>query len=177
MIAAMPHVLILFVHLLVTVARLAGPGGLCSVVAGSVLVRHQLLILNRGRKRTPNLRTTDRILAGLCTVFHPPGRVFRSAIVLKPSTVPHFHSALSKRLNHLEPPCTDPYALWCGSGRRVTAASMPIKWRFHLQSIWPIRTRHTLSKPDSIERGLQFGSDSELPSSAQDRDGAVRRYR
>jgi len=34
----------------VTVARLAGPGGFRSVVAESVIVRHQLLILNRGRK-------------------------------------------------------------------------------------------------------------------------------
>jgi hypothetical protein len=32
-----------------------------SVVAESVLVRHQLLILNRGRKRAPNLHATDRI--------------------------------------------------------------------------------------------------------------------
>ena len=61
--------LILFVHLVVTVARLAGPGGLRSVVAESVIVRHQLLILNRGRQRAPNLRTADRILAGLCTLF------------------------------------------------------------------------------------------------------------
>jgi hypothetical protein len=27
--------------------------------------------------------------------------------------------------NRLEPPCTDPYARWCGRGRRVTAAPMP----------------------------------------------------
>ena len=58
--------LILFVHLVVTVARLARPGGLRSVVAESVLVRHQLLVLNRGRKRAPNLCTADRIVAGLC---------------------------------------------------------------------------------------------------------------
>src|SRR5215471_13620391 len=31
------------------------------------------------------------------------------------------------RRNHLEPPCTDPYARWCGRGRRVTVAPMPIK--------------------------------------------------
>src|SRR5215469_6140411 len=42
---------IVFVHLIVTLARLARPGGLRSVLAESVLVRHQLLILNRGRKR------------------------------------------------------------------------------------------------------------------------------
>ena len=62
---------IIFVHLVVTLARLAGPGGLRSVVAESVLVRHQLLILYRGRKRAPNLRATDRIIAGLCTLFLP----------------------------------------------------------------------------------------------------------
>ena len=67
-IAAMRDFLILFVHLIVTVARLAGPGGLRSVVSESVLVRHQLLILNRGRKRAPNLHTADRVSAG-CVRF------------------------------------------------------------------------------------------------------------
>ena len=37
---------VLFLHLPATVARLAGPGGARSVVAESVLVEHQLLILN-----------------------------------------------------------------------------------------------------------------------------------
>jgi hypothetical protein len=37
----------LFLHLLATVARPAGPGGARAVVAESVLVKHQLLILNR----------------------------------------------------------------------------------------------------------------------------------
>jgi hypothetical protein len=41
------------------------PGGFRSVVAESVLVRHQLRILNRSGKRAPNLRTTERIIAGL----------------------------------------------------------------------------------------------------------------
>ena len=40
---------ILFLHLVATVARLAGPGGARSVVAESLLVKHQLLILNRSR--------------------------------------------------------------------------------------------------------------------------------
>jgi len=56
------------------------------VVAESVLVKHQLRILNRGRKRAPNLRAADRIIAGLCTLFMRPTRVLRSAIVLKTST-------------------------------------------------------------------------------------------
>src|ERR1700694_2274242 len=93
----MRDVVILFVHLIVTVVRLVGPGGLRSAVAESVLVKHQLRILNRGRKRAPNLRATDRIIAGLCTVFMRPARVLRSSIVLKPSTLLHLHSVLCKR--------------------------------------------------------------------------------
>jgi hypothetical protein len=34
---------VLFLHLLATVARLAGPGGARAVVAESMLVKHQLL--------------------------------------------------------------------------------------------------------------------------------------
>jgi hypothetical protein len=47
----MRDVIILFVHLVVTFVRLARPGGIRSVVAESVLVKHQLLILNRSRRR------------------------------------------------------------------------------------------------------------------------------
>ena len=57
---------VLFLHLLVTVARLAGPGGARSVVAESLLLKQQLLVLNRSRKRSSNLRFSDRIVAGVC---------------------------------------------------------------------------------------------------------------
>ena len=88
---------VLVLHLLTTVARLAGPGGARSVVAESVLVKHQLLILNRSRKRSPNLRPSDRIVAGLCALFMRPGRLIRSAIVFKPSTLLRLHRALIRR--------------------------------------------------------------------------------
>jgi len=90
---------ILFLHLLATVARLAGPGGARAVVAESVLVKHQLLILNRSRKRSPNLRPFDRVVAGLCALFMRPDRVIRSVIVFKPSTVWRLHRALIQRKN------------------------------------------------------------------------------
>jgi putative transposase len=73
------------------------PGGLRSVIAESVLVRHQLLILNRSRKRAPNLRVSDRVMAGLCTFLIRPARVLKSAIILKPSTLFRFHQMLVKR--------------------------------------------------------------------------------
>src|SRR5882762_9932099 len=93
----MRDLLVLFVHLLATVARLAGPGGARSVVAESVLVKHQLLILHRSRKRSPNLLFADRVVAGLCALVMRPGRMIRSAIVLKPSTLLSLHRALTQR--------------------------------------------------------------------------------
>ena len=95
--AGMCDLLVLLVHFLVTVVRLAKPGGLRRVAVESVLLRHQLLILNRGRKRAPNLGIADRFIAGVCTLFIRQARLVRSAIVLKPSTLLRLHRALIKR--------------------------------------------------------------------------------
>ena len=89
--------LFLFLHLIVIVVRLAKPGGLRSVLAESLLLRHQLLILNRGRKRAPNPRPSDRMIAGLCALFMKRVRLLRAAVVLKPSTLLHLHKVLRKR--------------------------------------------------------------------------------
>jgi putative transposase len=88
---------VLFLHLLVTVVRLVGPGGARSVVAETVLVKHQLLILNRSRRRSPNLRLSDRVVAGVCALLMRPSRVIRSAIVIKASTLLRLHRALTQR--------------------------------------------------------------------------------
>src|SRR5215831_18551115 len=90
----MHDIFTLFLHAIVTIIRLARPGGLRAVVAESVLMRHQVLILSRGRKRAPNLRSSDRIIAGLCTLLMRPARVLRSAVVFKTSTLLHFHKML-----------------------------------------------------------------------------------
>ena len=90
----MRDIFTLFLHTIVTIIRLAQPGGLRAVVAESVLMRHQVLILNRGRKRAPNLRSSDRIIAGVCTLLMRPARVLRSAVVLKTSTLLHFNKML-----------------------------------------------------------------------------------
>jgi len=93
----MRDILLLFVHVVVTVVRLVRPSGLPAILAESALVRHQLLILQRGRKRAPNLRVADRIIAGWCALLMRPARVLPSAVVWKPSTVLNFHRALLKR--------------------------------------------------------------------------------
>jgi putative transposase len=93
----MHDLIVLLVHLITTVLRLARPGGLRSVVAESVLIKHQLLIVNRSRSRAPNLRVWDRLIAGFCSLWIKPGRLMRAAIALKPSTLLHFHRALVQR--------------------------------------------------------------------------------
>ena len=54
-------------HLLVTLARLASRGGVRSVVAESLAVKHQLLIMKRSQRRAPNLTSWDRLLLGFYT--------------------------------------------------------------------------------------------------------------
>jgi putative transposase len=87
----------LIAHLLVTLARLAKPGGLGAVVAESLAVKHQLLILRRARRRAPYLTSWDRLALGICTLLVSPKRLGKMAVILKPSTLLYFHRALVKR--------------------------------------------------------------------------------
>jgi putative transposase len=93
----MRDLVVLFIHFIATLARLLGPGGARSMVAESLLLKHQLLILNRSRQRAPNLSAADRILAGWLALWLRPTRLLRSAIVLKPSTLLGLHQAMCKQ--------------------------------------------------------------------------------
>jgi hypothetical protein len=88
---------LLFLHIIVTVFRIARPGGVRSVIAESVLSKHQLLILNRSRRRAPNLHVWDRLIAGFCSLWIRPNRFLRSAIAFKPATLLNFHRTLVQR--------------------------------------------------------------------------------
>ena len=92
----MSNLVILFIHFLATLALLLGPGGVRSIVAESLILKHQLLIVASSRQRSPNLCTSDRILAGLMALLVRPTRLLRSAIVLKPSTLLGLHKALEQ---------------------------------------------------------------------------------
>ena len=93
----MRDLFILLIHLFTTVFRLAKPGGVRAVVAESVLVKHQLLILNRSRRRAPNLRIWDRLIAGFCSLWIPLSRRSKVAIAFKPSTFLRLHHVLVER--------------------------------------------------------------------------------
>jgi hypothetical protein len=93
----MRDLILLFVHVVTVLIRLVRPGGVRAVLAESVLLRHQLLMLNRSRHRGPNLRSSHRLITGLCAILVLPRRLVRSAIVVKPSSLLNFHRALVHR--------------------------------------------------------------------------------
>jgi hypothetical protein len=51
-------------RLAVIIATLRGPGGVRAVIAESLLLKQQLIVLSRARQRAPNLTRSDRLLYG-----------------------------------------------------------------------------------------------------------------
>src|ERR1035437_1935342 len=125
----MRELFILVAHLLATLAKLLRPGGVRSVIAESLLLKHQLLTLKRSRKRAPRLTPWDRLLVGFGLACVSPARVPRIAIALRPSTFLRFHQALAKLKYHVL------YASRCrqpgpkGPSRELIAAIVEIKRR------------------------------------------------
>jgi len=93
----MKELLILLGHLLTTVAKLLGPGGAKAVVADNLLMKQQLLAMNRSRKRAPNLTALDRFLLGFWSLFLSPRHIQRAALIIRPSTLLKFHRLLKQR--------------------------------------------------------------------------------
>jgi len=89
--------LIFLVHALTTIARLLGPGGIKSPVAENLLMKQQLLVMSRSRRRAPALSPVDRFCLEWLTLFLTPRRWLRAAVAIKPATLLRFHQALIKR--------------------------------------------------------------------------------
>ena len=93
----MRDLLILAGHRLVTVAKLLRPGGVRAVAAESLLLKHQLIVSSRARRRAPNLTSLDRFVLGLISLFVSPRRIATLAAILSPATLLKFHKALIDR--------------------------------------------------------------------------------
>jgi hypothetical protein len=89
----MKNAIVLLVKPLARLAILLGTGGTRAVLSENILLRQQLLVLRRSRRRAPNLRPADRFLFGFCSQFLSPRRLIRTAIILKPTTLLRFHRA------------------------------------------------------------------------------------
>src|SRR6185295_16436493 len=93
----MKDFLLILLHLAVTIAKLCGPGGVRAVMSESLLLKQQLIVLRRARRRAPNLTQSDRLLCGFWSLFLTPERLRKVAIALRPSTLLTFHQALVRR--------------------------------------------------------------------------------
>jgi transposase InsO family protein len=93
----MKNLLILLAHLLTTIAKLLRPGGARAIVADSLLMKQQLLIINRSRRRAPNFSALERFLFGFWSLFLNPRRIHQAAVIIRPSTLLNFHDMLKKR--------------------------------------------------------------------------------
>ncbi len=60
----------LLVHFVVTLIKLLRPGGVKALIAENHAMKQQLLVLNRGRKRSPPLTTSDRYIFGFLSLYY-----------------------------------------------------------------------------------------------------------
>jgi len=60
-------------------------------------LKHQLLVLNRSRKKAPRLHALDRVLFGLGAILVAPQRILKVAVAVRPATLLRFHQALVRR--------------------------------------------------------------------------------
>jgi putative transposase len=97
MVTPMLEIFEIVVHLLATVVRVAMPGGIRAVIIESLLLKHQLLVLSRSRKRAPRLTPWDRLLFGIGAFMVSPKRLPKIAVGIRPSTLLCFHRALIQR--------------------------------------------------------------------------------
>ncbi len=93
----MRDLLLLLAHLLSTIAKLLGPGDAKTVVAESLIMKQQLLLVSRSRRRAPNLSALDRFLLGFWSLFLGRRHIKRAAVMIRPSTLFKFHDILKKR--------------------------------------------------------------------------------
>ena len=93
----MKDLLILLAHLLTTFAKLMDPGGAKAVVADNLLMKQQLLVISRTRKRAANLTSLDRVLPGFWSLFLNTRRIRRSTLIIRSSTLLKFHDLLKKQ--------------------------------------------------------------------------------
>ena len=84
-------------HLLVLFAKSLKSGGTKATIAENLLLKQQLIVLSRARKKAPNLQTSDRFLFGALSLLISPRRLSTVAIIIKPATLLKYHRALVKR--------------------------------------------------------------------------------
>ena len=95
-IAGVLEIFELLTHCFVMLIKLLKPGGVKVVMAESIAMKHQLIVMNRARKRSPALVTRDRFHFGLLAMLTGERCLQKIAGILMPATILAFHKALVK---------------------------------------------------------------------------------
>ncbi len=93
----MKEIFELIIHFVVILIRLTKHGGVKTVVADTLVMKQQLIILNRNKKRSPKLHTSERFMFAFFSLFFDKNRLHKVAIIFKPATILRFHKALVNR--------------------------------------------------------------------------------
>jgi hypothetical protein len=75
----------LLIHFGTAVFKLLQRGGVKLVMAETIAIKQQLIVLNRLRKRPPSLVTSDRLLFGSLAVLISERRLQKAAVILRPA--------------------------------------------------------------------------------------------
>jgi hypothetical protein len=89
--------LLLLAHLLSTIAKLFGPGGAKTIVAQSLLMKQQRLVVNRSRRRAPRFSPFSRFQLRSWSLFLGRRHIQRTAVLIRSSTLFRLHDILKKR--------------------------------------------------------------------------------
>ena len=84
----------LLIHFFVSSIKLLKPGGVKVVMAESMAMKQRLIVMNRGKKRSPVLTTQDRFLFGILAVLISGNRLKKIAAIIKSTTLLAFHKSL-----------------------------------------------------------------------------------
>jgi hypothetical protein len=116
------------------------PGGVRAVAAESLLLKHQLLILNRSPQKSLTSRDMGSTPSGFRLAFRSPQTHSENCGRLKPSTFLRFHQALTKLKYH------QLYASGCrrrpgpkGFSRELIAAMVEMKHRNPVSAVQGLR--------------------------------------
>ena len=84
-------------HLLHVIARLMRPGGTRTLIAENLLLKQQMVVLNRGRSRAPNVPSVQKLILGFLSSLIPKRRLTKVSVSLKASTMFKLHQLFVNR--------------------------------------------------------------------------------
>ncbi len=93
----MKDVLLLLYYFVACIIKMLRPGGMKPITAENLILRQQLIVINRTRLRSPKLTQTDRTLFAILAQIISQHRLRKLSIIVKPTIILNFHRALVNR--------------------------------------------------------------------------------